>query len=41
MMDDGRKRKKEEDKDWVISWVEETTINRIESIALTFIFASK
>jgi len=40
MMDDGRKRKKEED-DWVRSWVGETTINRIESIALTLSSASK
>ena len=39
MMDDGGKRKKEED-DWVRSWVGETTINQIESIALTVFFGS-
>ena len=35
-MDDGGKRKKEED-DWVRCWVVETTINLIESIALTLL----
>jgi len=39
MMDDGRKRKKEED-DWVRSWVGETTIKLIESMALTLFFVS-
>ena len=40
MMDDGGKRKKEED-NWVRSWVGETTINQIESIALTLFFGSR
>ena len=39
VMDDGGKRKKEEI-DWVRSWLEQTTIKWIESIALTLFFGS-